>query len=58
MLAGSLPATRLGIDRAHRRVPLGRKRFIASCDIAKAALAKAGVPYSTEQHALGIQAAS
>lgn len=28
--------------------PLGRKRFVRSCDIAKAALAKAGVPYSTE----------
>jgi len=28
--------------------PIGRKRFVRSCDIAKAALATAGVPYSTE----------
>jgi hypothetical protein len=28
--------------------PLGKARFVRSCDIAKAALAKAGVPYTTE----------
>src|SRR5262249_47557397 len=27
--------------------PVGKKRFVQSCDVAKAALAKAGVPYST-----------
>jgi MFS family permease len=37
--------------------PLGRKRFIRSCDIAKAALAKAGVPYSTEPGGTGNAAA-
>jgi MFS family permease len=37
--------------------PLGRKRFIRSCDIAKAALAKAGVPYSTEPGGTGNVAA-
>jgi hypothetical protein len=33
--------------------PVGRKRFVRSCDIAKAALAKAGVPYVTEAGAAG-----
>jgi MFS family permease len=28
--------------------PIGKKRFVSSCDIAKAALAGAGVPYTTE----------
>jgi MFS family permease len=28
--------------------PLGRHRFVKSCDIAKGALAKAGIPYGTE----------
>jgi MFS family permease len=28
--------------------PIGGRRFLTSCDIAKGALAKAGVPYSTE----------
>jgi MFS family permease len=28
--------------------PVGKKKFVQSCDIAKAALAKAGVPYSNE----------
>ena len=27
--------------------PVGKKKFVQSCDIAKAALAKAGVPYET-----------
>ena len=29
--------------------PVGKKKFVQSCDIAKAALAKAGVPYSNER---------
>ena len=33
--------------------PLGRQRLIRSCDIAKGALARAGVPYSTEAVAAG-----
>ena len=33
--------------------PIGRQRFIKSCDIAKGALARAGVPYSTERSATG-----
>ena len=28
--------------------PVGKKKFVQSCDIAKAALAKAGVPYRNE----------
>jgi MFS family permease len=28
--------------------PIGQRRFVKSCDVAKAALAKAGVPYATE----------
>ena len=28
--------------------PIGQRRFVRSCDVAKAALAKAGVPYATE----------
>jgi MFS family permease len=28
--------------------PVGKKKFVQSCDVAKAALAKAGVPYSNE----------
>ncbi len=28
--------------------PIGQSRFVNSCDVAKAALAKAGVPYATE----------
>ena len=33
--------------------PVGKKKFVQSCDIAKAALAKAGVPYHNERAALG-----
>jgi MFS family permease len=33
--------------------PVGKKKFVQSCDIAKAALAKAGVPYKNERSAIG-----
>jgi MFS family permease len=33
--------------------PLGKARFVRSCDIAKAALAKAGVPYTSEAGGAG-----
>jgi Sugar (and other) transporter len=33
--------------------PVGKKKFVQSCDIAKAALAKAGVPYQNERAAVG-----
>ena len=33
--------------------PIGRTRFVRSCDVAKAALARAGVPYSSETVAAG-----
>jgi MFS family permease len=33
--------------------PVGKKKFVQSCDIAKAALAKAGVPYRNEAAAVG-----
>jgi MFS family permease len=33
--------------------PVGKKRFVQSCDVAKAALAKAGVPYSNEAAPVG-----
>jgi MFS family permease len=33
--------------------PVGKKTFVRSCDIAKAALAKAGVPYSNESAPAG-----
>jgi MFS family permease len=33
--------------------PVGKKKFVQSCDIAKAALAKAGVPYKNERAAVG-----
>ncbi len=33
--------------------PIGRQRFVKSCDIAKGALARAGVPYTTEPTAPG-----
>src|SRR5262249_38305782 len=33
--------------------PLGRQRYVRSCDIAKGALARAGVPYATESLAAG-----
>ncbi|HEV2271020.1 MAG TPA: MFS transporter [Steroidobacteraceae bacterium] len=33
--------------------PLGRNRFTRSCDVAKAALGQAGVPYATEAGAAG-----
>jgi MFS family permease len=33
--------------------PVGKKKFVQSCDIAKAALAKAGVPYSNERSSVG-----
>ena len=33
--------------------PVGKKKFVQSCDIAKAALAKAGVPYSNERSPVG-----
>jgi MFS family permease len=33
--------------------PVGKKKFVQSCDIAKAALAKAGVPYTNERSPVG-----
>ena len=33
--------------------PVGKKKFVQSCDIAKAALAKAGVPYRNQSGAVG-----
>ena len=33
--------------------PVGKKKFVQSCDIAKAALAKAGVPYQNERTPVG-----
>ena len=33
--------------------PVGKKKFVQSCDIAKAALAKAGVPYENERAPVG-----
>jgi MFS family permease len=33
--------------------PVGKKKFVQSCDVAKAALAKAGVPYSNQSAAPG-----
>ena len=33
--------------------PVGKKKYVQSCDIAKAALAKAGVPYSNQVAAAG-----
>jgi MFS family permease len=33
--------------------PVGKKKFVQSCDVAKAALAKAGVPYTNETAAVG-----
>ncbi len=33
--------------------PVGKKKFVQSCDIAKAALAKAGVPYSNQSGPVG-----
>jgi MFS family permease len=36
--------------------PVGKKTFVQSCDVAKAALAKAGVPYSNEAAPAGSQA--
>ena len=36
--------------------PVGKKTFLQSCDVAKAALAKAGVPYSNEAAPPGSQA--
>src|SRR5579863_6856080 len=33
--------------------PVGKKKFVQSCDIAKAALAKAGIPYSNQSAAPG-----
>ena len=33
--------------------PVGKKKFVQSCDVAKAALAKAGVPYSNQSGAPG-----
>jgi predicted MFS family arabinose efflux permease len=33
--------------------PVGKKKFVQSCDIAKAALARAGVPYSNERAPVG-----
>ena len=37
--------------------PVGKAKFVRSCDIAKAALAKAGVPYTTEAGGSGALAA-
>jgi hypothetical protein len=36
--------------------PVGRKTFTSSCDIAKAALARAGIPYSNESGPAGVPA--
>jgi MFS family permease len=36
--------------------PVGKKKFVQSCDIAKAALAKAGVPYRNEAASVGTMA--
>lgn len=36
--------------------PVGKKKFVRSCDVAKAALAKAGVPYTTVSAAPGAMA--
>jgi MFS family permease len=33
--------------------PVGKKRFVRSCDVAKSALAKAGVPYSNQSASAG-----
>ena len=33
--------------------PVGKKKFVQSCDVAKAALAKAGVPYRNQAASLG-----
>ena len=33
--------------------PVGKKKFVQSCDVAKAALAKAGVPYSNQAGPVG-----
>jgi MFS family permease len=33
--------------------PVGKKKFVQSCDVAKTALAKAGVPYRNEAAAIG-----
>ena len=33
--------------------PVGKKKYVQSCDVAKAALAKAGVPYSNEKAPVG-----
>jgi hypothetical protein len=33
--------------------PVGKKKFVQSCDVAKAALAKAGVPYSNQTAPVG-----
>jgi MFS family permease len=33
--------------------PVGKKKFVQSCDVAKAALAKAGVPYKNESAPVG-----
>jgi hypothetical protein len=33
--------------------PVGKKKFVQSCDVAKAALAKAGVPYTNESAPVG-----
>jgi MFS family permease len=33
--------------------PVGKKKFVQSCDVAKAALAKAGVPYKNESAVVG-----
>ena len=36
--------------------PVGKKKFVQSCDVAKAALAKAGVPYRNESRVAGQRA--
>ncbi|MBV9345658.1 MAG: MFS transporter [Gammaproteobacteria bacterium] len=36
--------------------PVGKKKFVQSCDVAKAALAKAGVPYRNQPAAVGSRA--
>jgi MFS family permease len=53
--AASAPVTVVAdSDSCHFQFdPVGKKKFVQSCDIAKAALAKAGVPYKNERSAVG-----
>jgi MFS family permease len=53
--ASSAPVTILADPNAcsFQFDPVGKKKFVQSCDVAKAALAKAGVPYKNEAAAVG-----